>query len=237
MTLYVYAITNDSHPLRLDDLKGVGDSPSELRVVRGDSLCAVVSDAPEDLSLARRNLEAHHTVQERLWSDGVTLPLGFGFVAQDEEAVRTVLEQGAEQYAQRLAELAGRVEFNVKGVQDEDTLLRQIVEESDRIRELNEATREGRGSPEQRIALGQLVAQEVQARQDALAERVVTTLRPLGDAENVSPPSQQYFVNASFLMADEKSQEFTDACARLSEQLPEGAELRLGGPLPPYSFA
>ncbi|WP_409472142.1 GvpL/GvpF family gas vesicle protein [Streptomyces sp. HC307] len=236
MSLYVYAITEASHPLRLDDLKGVGES-SELRVVRGDSLCAVVSEAPEDLSVARRNLEAHHTVQERLWSDGVTLPLGFGFIAQDEEAVRAVLEQSAEQYSQRLAELTGRVEFNVKGVQDEDTLLRQIVEESDRIRELNEATREGRGSPEQRVELGQLVAQEVQARQEALAERVVAALRPLGYAENLSAPSQQYFVNASFLVDGEKSEEFTNACAELSEQLPEGAELRLGGPLPPYSFA
>ncbi|MBG0855292.1 GvpL/GvpF family gas vesicle protein [Streptomyces spinoverrucosus] len=237
MSLYVYAITKASHPLRLDDLKGVGDSPSEVRVVRGDSLCAVVSEAPEDLSIARRDLEAHHAVQERLWSDDVTLPLGFGFVAQDEDAVRAVLDQGAEQYAQRLAELADRVEFNVKGVQDEDTLLRRIVEESDRVRELNEATREGHGTPEQRLELGQLVAQEVQVRQDALAEQIVAALRPLVYAESLSPPSEQYFVNASFLVDRDKAEEFTDSCAELTEQLPEGAELRLRGPLPPYSFA
>lgn len=237
MSLYVYAITKTSHPLRLDDLKGVGESHSEVRVVRGDSLCAVVSEAPGDLSVARRDLEAHHAVQERLWSDGVSLPLGFGFVAQDEDAVRAVLEQGAEQYAQRLAELADRVEFNVKGVQDEDTLLRQIVEESDRIRELNEATREGRGSPEQRLELGQLVAQEVQSRQEALAAQIVAALRPLVYAESLSPPSEQYFVNASFLVDRGKSGEFTDFCGDLTKQLPEGVELRLHGPLPPYSFA
>ncbi|MFI9610823.1 GvpL/GvpF family gas vesicle protein [Streptomyces sp. NPDC052023] len=237
MSLYVYAITEASHPLRLDDLKGVGEGPSELRVVRGDSLCAVVSEAPEDLSVARRDLEAHHAVQERLWSDGVSLPLGFGFVAQNDEAVRAVLEQGADQYAQRMAELTGRVEFNVKGVQDEDSLLRRIIEDSDRVRELNEATRDGRGSPEQRMELGQLVAQEVQAREEALATQIVTALRPFVHAESLSPGSEQYFVNASFLVDDDKSQDFTDACAELTGQLPDGAELRLRGPLPPYSFA
>ncbi|GAA3304273.1 GvpL/GvpF family gas vesicle protein [Streptomyces cinereospinus] len=237
MSLYVYAITQASHPLRLDDLEGVGESPAELRVVRGDSLCAVVSEAPQDLSIARRNLAAHHAVQERLWSDGVSLPLGFGFVAQDEEAVRAVLEQGAEQYAQRLSELTDRVEFNVKGVQDEDTLLRQIVAESGRIRELNEATREGGGSHEQRMELGQLVAQEVQGRQEALAEQVVAALRPLVYAESLAPPSDQYFVNASFLVDREKAEEFTGSCGELNEELPEGVELRLRGPLPPYSFA
>ncbi|MFJ4471078.1 GvpL/GvpF family gas vesicle protein [Streptomyces sp. NPDC089424] len=236
MSLYVYAITKTSHPLRLDGLKGVGEGASELRVVRGDSLCAVVSEAPADLSVARRNLEAHHTVQERLWSDGVSLPLGFGFVAQDDDAVRVVLEQGADQYTQRMAELADRVEFNVKGVQDEDALLRRIIEESDRIRELNEATREG-GRPEERMELGQLVAQEVQAREEALATQVVTALRPLAQAESLSPSSEQYFVNASFLVDDESSDDFTEACGELAGQLPEGAELRLRGPLPPYSFA
>ncbi|MGW1538823.1 GvpL/GvpF family gas vesicle protein [Streptomyces sp. NPDC002309] len=237
MSLYVYAITEASHPLRLDGLKGVGEADSELRVVHGDSLCAVVSEAPAELSVARRDLEAHNTVQERLWSDGTSLPLGFGFVAQDDEAVRLVLEQGAEQYAQRLAELADRVEFNVKGVQDEDALLRRIVEDSDRIRALNEATREGGGRPEERMELGQLVAQEVQGREEALATRVVTALRPFVQAESLSPSSEQYFVNASFLVDDERSQEFTDACGELTGQLPEGAELRLRGPLPPYSFA
>ncbi|RZB14859.1 gas vesicle protein [Streptomyces sp. F001] len=237
MSLYVYAITKPSHPLRLDDLKGVGESPSELRVVHGDSLCAVVSEAPDDLSIARRDLEAHSAVQERLWSEGTSLPLSFGFVAQDEDAVRAVLEQGAEQYSQRLAELTDRVEFNVKGVQDEDALLQQIVEESPRVRELNEATREGRGSYEQRLELGQLVAQEVQSRHEALAAQIVAALRPLVYAENLSPPSEQYFVNASFLVDREKSEAFTEASRELGEQLPEGVELRLNGPLPPYSFA
>ncbi|AWW39598.1 GvpL/GvpF family gas vesicle protein [Streptomyces cadmiisoli] len=236
MSLYVYAITGTSHPLRLDDLKGVG-LRSDVRAVRSGSLCAVVSDAPDEVSVARRDLEAHQAVQERLWGDGASLPLSFGFVAGDEDAVRAVLDQGADQFAQRLAELTDREEFNVKGVQDEDTVLRDIVEESERVRELNEATRTGGGTYEERLELGQLLAQEVQNRQDLLAGQVVAALRPLAVAESLSPASQQYFVNASYLVDRERAEEFTRACRELSDGLPEGVEVRVGGPLPPYSFA
>jgi hypothetical protein len=236
MSVYVYAITKDSHPLDLSDVKGVGEPPGEVRVVRGDSLCAVVSEAPDDLSVARRDLQAHNDVQERLWADGPTLPLSFGFVAADEEAVRGVLEERAQLFAQRLDELAGRAEFNVKGVLDEDTSLRAVLEQSPQARELNERTREGGGTYEDRLALGQVVAQEVQGRENAIAEDVLAALRPLASAEQIAPASKQYFVSASFLVDDERSEEFGRTCRELAERYGEGVELRLRGPLPPYSF-
>ncbi|WP_179382094.1 GvpL/GvpF family gas vesicle protein [Streptomyces sp. SA15] len=236
MSLYVYAITKASHPLNLGGLKGVGEPPAELHAVRDGELCAVVSEAPEHLSIARRDVEAHHEVQEHLWADGTTLPLSFGFVAPDENAVHAILEERGEAFTQRLDELTGRVEFNVKGLQDEDTVLRAILEESEQARALSEATREGGGTYEDRLALGQLVAQEVQSRQQALAEEVLAALRPFVVSERLAPPSQQYFVNVSFLVEDERSKEFADAGSELAERFGEGIELRLRGPLPPYSF-
>ncbi|MEU6368253.1 GvpL/GvpF family gas vesicle protein [Streptomyces sp. NPDC046931] len=236
MALYVYAITDDAHPLDLDGIKGVGASPAELRTVRGDSLRAVVSEAPEDLSVARRDLEAHHEAQERLWAEGTVLPLSFGFVAPDEESVRAVLAERAGEFSQRLEELTGRAEFNVKGLQDEDAVLRTVLEESEQARALNQSTRDGTGTYQDRLALGQLVAQEVQSRQEALAGEVLAALRPLALAEQVSPPSQQYFVNASFLVENERGEEFARTTRELAERLGEGIEMRVRGPLPPYSF-
>ncbi|MFI2431779.1 GvpL/GvpF family gas vesicle protein [Streptomyces sp. NPDC018693] len=237
MSLYVYAITKASHPLRLDGLRSVGNPDGTLRAVRSGSLCAVVSDSPTDLSVARDDLEAHHQVQERLWADGPVLPLSFGFVAGSEDDVRAVLDERAEAFALRLDELSGRVEFNVKAIPDEDTLLRAILDDSPEARELNERTREGGGTYEDQLALGQLVAEEVQRRQEVLAEAVLAALRPLALAEQVAPPSQSYAVNASFLVDDDRSEEFTRVGQDLAEQYGEGVELRLRGPLPPYSFA
>ncbi|MFJ9822939.1 GvpL/GvpF family gas vesicle protein [Streptomyces sp. NPDC101160] len=237
MALYVYAITKSSHPLRLDDLKGVGGEETAVRSVCKGELCAVVSETQEEISAKRPDVEAHHDVQTRLWSDGVTLPLGFGFVAEDEDAVRAVLEEGAEQFTQRLEELTDRVEFNVKGVQEEEAAIRQILEESKPVRDLNDATREGGGTYEERLELGKLLSDEMQARQGALAESVLEALRPHATAERLSEPSQQYFLSASFLVDRERADEFTKAGEELLEGQPEGVEIRIRGPLPPYSFA
>ncbi|MEU2851838.1 GvpL/GvpF family gas vesicle protein [Streptomyces syringium] len=237
MPVYVYAITTAAHPLRLDDLAGVGDPPAELYAISDDALRAVVSQAPEDLAMARRDLEAHHAVQERLWADGSTLPLSFGFVAADEDAVRAVLQERAEQFARALEEVTGRVEFNVKAVGNEEALLRDVLTGSEEAHRLNEATRDGGGAYEDRLALGQLVAQEVQKRQEALAAGIVEALRPLTRSEQLSPPSGQYFLNASFLVEDSGEEEFSRTCAELTQQYADVAELRVRGPLPPYSFA
>ncbi|MBC7267919.1 MAG: GvpL/GvpF family gas vesicle protein [Streptomyces sp.] len=237
MSLYVYGITKASHPLRLEGAKGVGEAPTEVRTVRSGDLCAVVSEAPGQLGVSREALAAHQEILETLWADGTVLPLGFGYVAPDEDAVRAVLDERAEPFTQRLDELTGRVEFNVKGVQDEDTVLRAVLTDSEQARALNAATRDGGGTYEDRLALGQLLAEQVQVRQEALAAEVLTALRPLALAEKLSPPSQQYFVSASFLIPDDRAEDFARVGDDVAGRLGDGVELRLRGPLPPYSFA
>jgi hypothetical protein len=236
MSVYIYAITKASHPLRLDDVTGVGDPPAEIRVVPGDSLRAVVSEAPENLSVSRHDLAAHHEVGQRLWADGPVLPLSFGFVAPDEDAVRAVLEEQGPQMAQRLDDLTGRGEFNVKGVTQEDALVGAELRENRQARELNERTREGAGSYEDRVALGQLLAEAVQRREQILAEEILAEVRPLALAEQTTPASGQYFLNSSFLVDEERYDEFARTGQELAERYADTAELRLRGPLPPYSF-
>ncbi|MQY35429.1 hypothetical protein SRB17_34070 [Streptomyces sp. RB17] len=237
MSLYVYAITKSSHPLDLAGIKGVGESPAELRTVRGDSLCAVVSETPDDLAVSRRDLAAHQEVLGHLWGGGAVLPLSFGYVASDEDAVRAVLEARAEAFSQRLEELTGRAEFNVKGTYDEDSVLRAVLQTSEQARALNEATRDGGGTYDDRLAFGELLAQEVQTRENALATEVLAALRPLALAEKIAEPSQQYFVNVSFLVDEERSKDFTRTAQELAERYGEDVDMRVRGPLPPYSFA
>ncbi|WP_344585232.1 GvpL/GvpF family gas vesicle protein, partial [Streptomyces lunalinharesii] len=143
MTVYVYSVVRNDHPQRVDELGGVGDPPATLRTVRHGSLCAVVSDAPEELRPKRRDLNAHHAVQEHLMADGAVLPLQFGFTATDDDAVRTVLEERADALTTQLATLDNCVEYNLKVGQDEEALLRQVLRESDQARALNDEIRSG----------------------------------------------------------------------------------------------
>ncbi|MEU6879472.1 GvpL/GvpF family gas vesicle protein [Streptomyces sp. NPDC046712] len=237
MALYVYAITARDHPRHIDGMNGVGSDPSPLRTVTTDTLCAVVSDISEEIRPKRRDLIAHKEVQEGLMADGVVLPLQFGYVASDELTVQQALEQNADNYLAALQRLKGCAEYHVRASQDdEDPLLQQILEDVPEARELNERIRTGDRDPQVPLALGELVAREVQARQESLAAGLVEALLPFARDHVTRPASANDFLNLSLLVPDENESDFLKAQARLSAELGGGVGLRCNGPLPPYSF-
>ncbi|WP_033825619.1 GvpL/GvpF family gas vesicle protein [Kitasatospora sp. MBT63] len=238
MAVYVYSIVAGTHPLDLRGLAGVGADPAALRTVEGGKLTAVVSDAPTDLRAKRRDLAAHQAVQQRLMADGTVLPLRFGFTAPDDDAVHSALIERAEQYTARLHDLEGCAEFHLKATEDEEMLLRRILTESPEARRLNDGIRSGNAGPDAPMALGELVAQEVRARQEALAAGIAQALRPHARDERSSPPSGEVFLSISFLVAREDEDAFLTAGKGLAAELgdSDGVDLRLNGPLPAYSF-
>ncbi|MDI9885525.1 GvpL/GvpF family gas vesicle protein [Streptomyces sp. HNM0645] len=236
MAVYVYSVVGKQHPLRLDGLTGVGAPPSPLRTVTSGSLTAVVSDAPEGLCPRRRDLTAHQEVQDRLITDGTVLPMPFGLTAPDDDAVREDLEERATEYADRLGALEGCAEYNLKVKQDEEALLRQILEESPEARELDDAVRGGTAGPDVSLALGELVAGEVEARHASLAAGVVEALRPFARDQQTSEPAGEDFLSVSFLVAEEQEELFLTTEMSIANQLGDDFEFRLIGPLPPYGF-
>ncbi|MFJ6718223.1 GvpL/GvpF family gas vesicle protein [Streptomyces sp. NPDC091259] len=237
MTLYVYAITGEGHPHRLDGLTGVGSRPTPVRTVTVGPLSAVVSEVSEDIRPKRRDLQTHQEVQERLMADAVILPLQFGYLAPDDQAVRQVLEENAAAYLAALGRLEGRAEYHVRATrQDEDALLRRILHDSPEARALNERMRAGESDPQLPLALGELVAGEVRGRDEALAASLAGELLPYAREHVTRPPASPDFLNLSVLVDGEDEDDFLAAHARLVKDLEEGVELRLNGPLPPYSF-
>ncbi|WP_042414852.1 GvpL/GvpF family gas vesicle protein [Streptacidiphilus anmyonensis] len=236
MAVYVYSITAATHPRSLDGLVGVGEPPSALRSVCAGPLCAVVSDAPADLRPKRRDLTAHQSVQERLMAEGTVLPLRFGLTAPDDSAVQTALSERREEYTGALTALEGCAEYHLKAAVDEDALLRQILLDTPEARQLNDEITGGDASPDLPLALGEMVAQEVQARQDALATGITEALRPYARQELGSGPTGKDFLSVSFLVDREHEQLFLTAEKGLAGALGDEVEIRLYGPLPAYSF-
>ncbi len=237
MALYVYAITGKDHPHRLDGLTGVGSPPSPVRTITAGTLSAVVSEISEEIRPKRRDLQAHQEVLESLMADAVILPLQFGYFASDEQAVQQALEENTDSYVATLARLDGCAEYHVRASQaDEDELLRQILQDSAEARELNERIRAGEQDPQLPFVLGELVAREVQERQESLAAGLVQALIPYGREHATHPPSSPDFLNLSLLVPDDRTEDFMAAQASLARQIEGGVDFRLTGPLPPYSF-
>ncbi|WP_328545884.1 GvpL/GvpF family gas vesicle protein [Streptomyces platensis] len=236
MGTYLYAITAAGHPLRLTGLNGVGDPAAELRTVTTKDLCAVVSDAPPELRAKRRDVAAHQGVQERLLADGAALPMRFGLVGTDDAQVAAVLEQDRDSYLQRLSEVDGRHEYHLKVERDEDDLLREIMRESAEVRQLNDRTRQNPGAYDDKVALGELISQEVQARQERARADIVARLAPAAVRTADVEPTKRHFLNVSFLVEREKAAAFSEAVHEEAGQRGDTYTFSLHGPLPPYSF-
>lgn len=236
MPTYMYAVTAADHPLRLDDLAGVGETPAPLRTLGTGTLSAVVSDAPEGLRAKRRDLVAHQAVLERLMTDGSALPMRFGLIGPDDDQVLAVLADHRDTYLAQLAEIDGCVEYNLKASREEEDLLHEIVTGSAEVRRLREATREAPAAQTEKMRLGELVAHEVQTREDR--ERAELTALLAGDAvrHTVAEPPRDHFLNVSFLVRRGDATAFAQQVQQESERRGDAYSLRLHGPLPPYSF-
>lgn len=236
MSTYLYAITSADHPVDLDGLDGVGRTPQPLRTLTTTALAAVVSDAPDGLRGKRRDLAAHQAVLERLMRDGAVLPMRFGLVSPDDAQVRDVLEQQRDAYAERLGDLDGCVEYHLKASREEADLLREIVGGSEEIRRLNDLTREEPAAHDERVALGELVAHEVSAREQSDAADLVARLASQAAGHVLGQPGEGCFLRTSFLVRRDEADSFARAVEEEAQHRGEAYTLNLHGPLPPYSF-
>ncbi|MFD7241750.1 GvpL/GvpF family gas vesicle protein [Streptomyces massasporeus] len=236
MSTYVYGIAASSHPSLPEGMGGVGDPPREVRILREGDLAAVVSEAPEGLRPKRKDLLAHQNVLSEAGAAGCVLPMRFGSVAPDDNSITAVLAERAEHYKERLRALDNRVEYNVKANHVEEAVLHQVMAESPDIRGLAEANRQaGGGSYDDKIRLGELVAAAVKAKEADDGAAVQRALEPVADDVSTGPESTGWLANVSFLVNRETAESFLAAVEQLRKDMPH-LEVRVNGPLPPYSF-
>jgi hypothetical protein len=160
----------------------------------------------------------------------------FGSVSPDDDTVTGVLTERAEHYAERLRTLDGKVEYNVKGSHVEEAVLHQVMADDPGLRAQVQASRQaGGGSYEDKIRLGEMIANAVKAREAEDAARVLRALEPGAAAVSEGPQSTGWLVNVSFLVDREAVAEFLESVEQARRDLPH-LELRVNGPLPTYSF-
>ena len=236
MSTYVYGITAKSHPALPKDMGGVGDPPLPVRVLEAGELAAIVSDAPEGLRPKRKDLLAHQNVLAEAGAAGVVLPMRFGSVAPDDDTVTGVLADRAEHYKERLQALDGKVEYNVKATHQEEAVLHRVMSENPEIRAMSDANRQaGGGSYEQRLRLGEMVVAAVKDREAEDASELQRALESVAADVSAGPESSGWLVNLSFLVDRDSAESFLAEVEQVRKGHPH-IELRVNGPLPPYSF-
>ena len=235
---YVYGVVRSSGGSRPKQ-KGIDDKP--VSVVSDKGLGALTSDVSEGpLEAGREELLTHSRVLERALESGVVLPMRFGVVMPGEKSVRDdLLAAHREELEAQLEEMEGKVELNIKGIYEEQAILREVLEQNSEIAELRELLQ---GKPEdatyyERIRLGELVAEALTAKRADDERLIVDWLLPHALSVEVGEPvHERMAVNASFLVERDKLDDFDQAIEKLGSDHAGRIRFKYTGPLPPHSF-
>ena len=211
-----------------------------IRVIAHRNVAAVVSDIDDAEMRAARALRAHWRVLDDVNASTTVLPVRFGTVMADDDAVvAEFLEPSHDELAATLADMAGKVQLTVKGTYEEGVLMAGVVSRSPAIARMRE---EVSGLPEaatyyKRIELGRLVAAEVERAREHDGQAIVARLEPHALATRLEPQTAlDSAVDAAFLVEKARIDEFSEAVTALGRELAGRVRLRYVGPLPPYSF-
>ncbi|MES4908768.1 MULTISPECIES: GvpL/GvpF family gas vesicle protein [unclassified Streptomyces] len=229
-------------------LTGVAGEP--VRLVVGGGLAAVVGSVPlsdfderalrehlEDLRWLERAARAHHQVIDTAAGRRHVVPLRFATLYHDDDRVRAMLEERREDFATALRRVAGRTEWGVKAYVDPRAFLPDPAEDAaDGGHRPGAAYLARRRTQRQEQETAHLRATE-------RAEEVHATLAGLAVATAEHPPQDAALaayegwmvLNNSYLVPDDRTDEFTAAVTALGKRFPE-VGLELSGPWPPYSF-
>jgi hypothetical protein len=221
------------------DLKGLHDQAVSL--VPYADVAAVTSLLDSEQTLAgREELMAHSRVLDALATLGPVIPVRFGSVLQDQDAVRTdLLEPGHDRYHAMLDDLAGQTQFVVRARYDEEQILTEVVAENPEIAQLRAATRD---SPDDasygdRVRLGELVARALEAKSADDGQTLLTELERHAAAVNIRESAGlDRLLDVALLVEDSRREEFEEAVEELAMAFAGRAHLKLIGPTAPYDF-
>jgi hypothetical protein len=233
MPLQVLGVVRRGHPA-----PGARDKTDELgvRLVESGELAAAVLDIDVDAELHEEDAARHLDLLILLLRDGPVLPLAFGTVSPDEDAVRTeVLDPAAGELAQRLDAVDGLVEARLEISFDEPAALREVLQEDPRLRGLAAETRGEDAGMDSRVALGEAVSNRLTAWRQAQSDRLLASLAAeavdVVELESTDPLQQRW----AFLVRADRLGALDEAVGKIRSSVGTAA-IEYVGPLPVYSF-
>jgi Gas vesicle synthesis protein GvpL/GvpF len=237
---YVYGIMPADIKLT-SEMKGVGDPPGKIRVVRQDDLAALVSDVDVAGSLGSpEDLTAHKEILDACAADLPVLPMRFGAVLTDDDAVADeLLAEHHDEFAAALDELDGRAEFVIKGRYDERAILEEVLSENQQAAELREQIRgqDADATRDARIALGEIINEAITAKREQDTRTLGDKMDGHAAASVVREPGhERESVNVGFLLDPGQQKHLQRVLDELAKTWKGRVELRVLGPMAAYDF-
>jgi hypothetical protein len=238
--LYVYGIVPADVQVA-EGVKGVGDPPGSVTVIREGDIAALVGPvSPRGKLGTPDDLKAYSELLDATAAEVPVLPIKFGAVLQDEASVRDeLLAAHHDEFRAALDQLEGKAEYIIRGRYDEKAVLREVLDENEQAQQLRERIR---GVPEDasrqdRMALGELIGNAIAAKRDEDTGKVVDALNEITDQLTVREPTHDNdAVHVACLAETGRQSDIEAAVSQLADEWQGRVELRLLGPLAAYDF-
>ena len=255
--LWAYCVTHEGE-LAAAGVAGLDGGVVEQVKARG--LAALVSSVPlaefgagplrenlNDLDWLERVARAHEAVLDRALADSTIVPLRLCTIYESEDSVREMLEREHDSLARALDTLAGRQEWGVKLLAQEERLAEEARSRSAEAAALEDelGARTGGGAYMLRRRLERHVRETVDALGAELAEQVHAQLNDWATDAVVLPAQNpelsghegRMLLNGAYLVETERVDGLHALVAELEERHRSlGARIQLTGPWPPYNF-
>ena len=228
MAVLVYGIVRPGHPPR-------GLSHEQVRRVDVGPVAALVVPTDDDAVLDDDDVDAYLDTLIEALAHGPVLPVEFGTVAPDDDAVRAHLGVVADVFRRRLDDLEGLVEVRVDLTLDEVGAIRRIVANTpalERVARLGTLP----STLSDRVALGEQMSFALADLRDALGDQLLDRVGDLAVAHALRPSSSVTELRHAYLIRAEDLPEVDAVIDAFRAELDESFELEYVGPLPAFDF-
>lgn len=237
---YVYGIVPAAVELT-GDVRGVGDPPARVQLVRHGDLGALVSEVDLTKGLGTpADLHAHAQVLDATAVEVPVLPLRFGTVMATKDAVAgELLAVHQEAFVATLKQFEGRAQYVVKGRYVEQAVLAQALAEIPEAARLREQIwgKDPDATRQARIRLGEIINKAITVKRAADTQALGEVLAPYSVAAVVREPTHELdAVHVALLAETSRQDELEQALSGLAADWEGGVEIRLLGPMAPYDF-
>lgn len=240
---FIYAVilpNGNPVPIHRDGIDLIGLDGCKVYMIPYRDIAAVVSDYPVgQIRLIRKNLSPYHDVTRRLAETCTTIPARFGQIAEDGEKVTRVLRRNYPRIRQELERLDQKVEMGVKVFWEVDNLFEYFVKTDAELRSLRDRifSRQSPPTTLELIALGGVVSDRMNARKEAVSQKVMSALRRASAEEKLDEPSEEKMVMTGwFLVSKERQQDFEQMVNEAASLLGEKYAVKVNGPWVPFNF-
>jgi Gas vesicle synthesis protein GvpL/GvpF len=187
----------------------------------------------------RANLRAHQAVLKRLVEDTSPLPIAFGTIADDPQAIRKILVQNRRAFDEQLARVAGKVEMGLRVTWDVPNIFEYFVNTHTELRLVRDRLTSARHefTQEEKIELGRMFDRLLNQDREEHTAKVERALSPLCVEFKANPcRNENEVINLACLVKRDAQEAFSGGVFEAAKFFDNNFSFDYSGPWAPHNF-